>query len=106
VNPIPPIPRSNAQRQAAYRQRLRQERTATLADKGLPALPSLHNVAGWGRWNKAMRQITDLLEQTKSEMQDYYDERSERWLEGEAAEVFQERIDQLQEFIEQAPDWS
>ena len=103
---VPPDPRSNAQRQAAYRQRLRQERAATLADKGLPALPAVRNVAGWARWNKAMRQITDLLEQTRSEMQTYYDERSDVWLDSEAAEHFQERIDQLQEFIEQAPDWS
>jgi hypothetical protein len=106
MSPIPHVPRSSAQRQAAYRRRLRQEQVAMLAEKGLPALPTVPNVAGWARWNKAMGQITGLLEQTRSEMQTYYDERSERWLESEAAQNFQERIDQLQEFIDQAPDWT
>lgn len=106
MSTIPPVPRTNAQRQAAYRRRLRQEQAATLAEKGIPALPAVRNVAGWPRWNKAMRQIADLLEQTRSEMQSYYDERSERWLDSEAAETFQERIDELQEFIDHAPDWT
>jgi hypothetical protein len=100
------IHQSNAKRQAAYRRRLRQVQDTMLAAKGLPALPAVSNVAGWARWNKAMRQITDLLEQTMSEMQTYYDDRSERWLESEAAEDFQQRIEELQEFIDQVPDWS
>jgi hypothetical protein len=63
-------------------------------------------VAGWARWNKAMRQITEILEQTMSEMQTYYNQRSERWLDSEAAESFQERVEELQQFIDVAPDWS
>jgi hypothetical protein len=95
---------TNAQRQAAYRRRARQAQEALLSTKGLPPLPTVSNVAGWSRWSKAMRQITELLEQVKSEMEAYYDERSERWLESEAAEEFQDRLGELHEFIDQAPD--
>jgi len=41
----------------------------------------------------------DLPEQTMSEMQSYYDDRTERWRERCAAEDFLERTNQLQEFI-------
>jgi hypothetical protein len=58
------------------------------------------------RWKMAMRQVAQLLEQVKFEMEAYYEERSDLWLESEAAETFQERLDQLHEFIDQAPDWS
>jgi hypothetical protein len=57
-------------------------------------------------WNKAISQVTDLLEQTMSEMQSYYDDRTERWQESGSGEDFQERINELQEFIDQAPYWS
>jgi hypothetical protein len=97
---------SNAQRQAAYRLRVRQAQESLLLNKGLPPPSGVPNVAGWSRWNKAMRQTTALLEQIVSEMAAYSDGRSERWLESEVAENFQERLDRLQEIIELANDWT
>jgi hypothetical protein len=39
-------------------------------------------------------------------MQSNYDDCTERWQDSGAGEDFQERIDQLHEFIDQAPNWS
>jgi len=102
----PRVHANNAARQSAYRRRAHQAQEALLSSKGLPPLPGIGNVAGWSRWKKAMGQVMELLDQVKSEMEAYYDERSERWLESEAAEEFQEGIEQLQEVIDQLPDWS
>jgi hypothetical protein len=97
---------SKAHKQAAYRSRVKQAHCALAKSKGLPASPHVPNIAGWARWTTAMRQIGELLELVESEMKDYYEKRSERWLESDAAEAFEERLDQIRDFADQLPDWS
>ena len=68
---------SAAQRQAAYRQRQASAVAQQLAAKGLPSLPVLSTIPGEVRWRQALTLVQTLLESVESEMQQYYDERSE-----------------------------
>jgi len=47
---------------------------------------------GWTRWNASFRAAQELIACNLSEMQDYYDDRSESWQESERGEEHQERI--------------
>jgi hypothetical protein len=81
-----------AARQAAFRARREKARAAELAAKGLPPLPAISSMPGWSRWNAAFAAAQKLIATNLSEMQDYYDDRSEAWQEGERGEDHQEKI--------------
>lgn len=83
---------TNAARQEAYRARREQSRQIALAAKGLPALPAIATIPGWPRWNASFTAAHALIADSLSEMQDYFDERSENWQESQRAEEHQERI--------------
>ena len=83
---------SAAARQAAYRQRCEQARHVTLAGKGLPALPVIATMPGWPRWNASFASAQTLIAGTLSEMQAYFDARSESWQDGDRGEEHQEKI--------------
>jgi hypothetical protein len=82
---------SAAARQAAFRARREQARQQELAAKGLPASPSIPSLPGWARWRASFVAAQALLSETLSEMQDYYEERSESWQESERGEEHQEK---------------
>ena len=90
--PQPKIHASAAQRQAAFRARRERARQAELAAKGLPPLPAISSMPGWPRWNASFTAAQELIACNLSEMQDYYDDRSERWQESERGGEHQERI--------------
>jgi hypothetical protein len=90
--PQPKLHASEAARQAAFRLRREQSRQAALAAKGLPALPAIPSLPGWPRWNAAFANAQELLTATLSEMQDYFDARSDSWQEGERGEAHQAKI--------------
>ncbi len=98
---------SRAQRQAAYRQRCKCARQIEQTSRGLPALPAISNFPGWPRWKASIRMVRELLQQTTDEMQEYYDERTEEWLEGDRAEEHLDRIDSVQEILDTVSelDW-
>jgi hypothetical protein len=90
-----PQPRKHASaaaRQAAYRTRREQGRQVELYAKGLPALPAIATLPGWPRWKASFVAAQALLTSALGEMQDYYDERSEAWQEGDRGEDYQERL--------------
>ena len=94
-----PTPRkyaSHAERQAAYRRRLAARR-APLPAHGAPTEPGVPSQPGRGRWRGLLRQATRLLETTGQEMEEYYQQRSERWQESERGEAFLERLETLRE---------
>ena len=98
-----PQPREHATaaaRQAAYRKRCDRARKLALASKGLPQLPAISTMPGWPRWNASLNTARELVERTVEEMQEYFDERSEEWQEGEKGPEFQERIDEVQEVLD------
>ena len=98
--PFPKKYASQADRQKAYRGRCKQARKIEQAARGLPALPAISTMPGKPRWNASLAAAHELLSCTLSEMQDYFDERSEAWQEGERAEEHQERIDSLQAVLD------
>lgn len=86
-----------AARQRAYRERCQEARRRELAAADLPGLPVLPTVPGYPRWRALIRQAHVLLGIAQAEMEAYYDQRSERWQEGERGETFLERMEALGE---------
>jgi hypothetical protein len=83
---------SAAARQAAYRARREHARQVALAAKGLPPLPAIATLPGWARWNASFRAAHELVAESLSQMQDYFDDRSENWQESDRGTEHQERI--------------
>lgn len=104
-----PTPRkyaTPAQRQAAYRARTEAAQSAQLAQRGLPALPAIPTLPGTPRWNAALRYVTQMLTTVSEEMQDYFEERSEGWQEGERGQDHQERLASVEAVLEALSDLS
>lgn len=94
-----PTPRqypTAAARQAAYRARQAEARRQEQVTNGLPALPALATLPGTARWEALLRQAHLLLQTVQEEMQEYHDQRSERWQEAERGESFRERLEAIQ----------
>ena len=84
---------SRAERQRAYRLRLRaKELPAENAPShaGIPTRPSL------ARWKAILEQVEQVLRKVRDEMQTYFDDRSESWQESERGETFLERIEAVE----------
>ena len=99
-----PTPRkyaNQALRQAAYRERTRQSQDSRLLQRGLPPGPAIATMPGTARWNAAIKQARVLVEMVVEEMQGYHDDRSEEWQETAQASALTERMDALQELIDQ-----
>ena len=95
--PTPKQYDSPAARQKAYRQRTQQARTQEQEAKGLPPAPPIPTMPSLARWKALHDQARAALDTMQSEMQGYYDERSEAWQEGEKGEAFQEVLDRVEE---------
>ncbi len=96
--PTPKQYESNADRQKAFRERQKAARDTAISQGGpkgaaVPTMPSN------ARWNTLISQARAALDTCRAEMQEYYDERSEQWQEGEKAEAMQQRIGQLESII-------
>jgi hypothetical protein len=102
--PQPKKHASPAARQAAYRQRCEQALQVTLAGKGLPALPVIATMPGWPRWNASFRSAHDLIAETLGEMQDYFEDRSDAWKDGERGEEHQEKTASLEAILDALSD--
>ncbi len=92
---------TNAEKQAAYRKRMKQDRACQLAARGLPPLPAIATMPGSARWKGALEQAAMLLESVCQEMQSYQEERSQQWQESERGEEFQERLQTLSNLSEE-----
>jgi len=102
--PQPRIHPSDAARQRAYRARREEARLAELAAKGLPSLPVISSMPGWARWNASFKAAHELIADTLGEMQDYYDDRSESWQEGDRGEEHQEKIESVEAVVDALGD--
>jgi hypothetical protein len=91
--PQPKVHSSHAERQAAYRRRCAAARERQLKEKGLPSLPSISTIPGTNRWRQAIQSATDLLGSVVTEMEEYFDDRSEPWQDGDRGERFHECLD-------------
>jgi hypothetical protein len=88
------MPLTPAEKQRAYRDRLKQR-----AAGQLPAAPILSNIPPERRWKALQEQARHALQTLLEEMEAYQDERSETWLESERGEAFQERLDAVESII-------
>jgi hypothetical protein len=102
--PQPKRHASNAARQAAFRARREQARQVELAAKGLPSLPRIPTLPGWPRWNASFKAAHELIADTLSEMQDYFDDRSESWQESERGNDHQEKIASVETAVDALSD--
>ena len=87
------MPTSNAERQKAFRVRLRRRLAEVDTPVPLPAKPKLSAMLANKRWAVMLEQATAILTSRHDEMQEYFDERSEDWQEGDRGQAFQERLD-------------
>ena len=97
--PTPKQYHSPAQRQRAYRQRQQQARLLERQQKGLPAAPAIATLPGERRWQALLAHAHAALVCVHSEMQTYYDERSDVWQESQRGEALLERIESLDTLI-------
>ena len=67
----------------------------------MPALPAVPSIPGTARWRATLLAAQELVQMIVDEMSEYYDERSETWQESDAAELFQERQQELEEALSQ-----
>ena len=95
---------SQAQRQAAYRRRCKEASRLQLREKGLPELPAISTIPGTARWNQAIAHAIQLLSLVEQEMQAYYDDRSDAWLESDRADQFQERLEAVSQALQSVED--
>lgn len=92
---------TNAERQAAYRARLCDTVDHPL---GLPVAAGPSSMPSSARWRVALDRAVRLLQTVSDEMQEYSDERSERWHEGTSSDRFHETLDQLNDLLGQADE--
>jgi len=104
IMPQPKKHNSAAARQAAYHQRREKERLEYLKSQGLLALPSIPTVPGYRRWRQALAHAGALLEMVASEMEQYADDRSEKWNASDRAGDFRQRIEQVTDVHDQLSD--
>lgn len=88
---------TNAARQRAYRQRRGVTRAQEQAAKGMPPLPAIATFPGAVRWQALIGNAECMLETAATEMQGYYEDRTEAWQESERGTAFLERLEALQE---------
>jgi hypothetical protein len=97
--PQPRMHTSHAARQATYRRRQEQARAEQLRNRGLPPLPAIAAMPGSARWTGAISHAICLLTGVVSEMENYFIDRSEQWRESDRGETHQQRIEAVQEII-------
>lgn len=95
---------NQAAKQAAYRQRRAQasQRAAAVAPHLTLAVVALARVPatpGHHRWQRLLRQTQAVLETVTSEMQEYYEARSEQWQEDDRGTAFLTRCEALEEVV-------
>ena len=98
-----PTPRkyaNHAQRQRAYLPRQKAAQLAAIAAKNRPAGAAIATMPSTARWRALVAQTQTILEALQTEMEDYRDDRSEEWQEGEKGDAFQQAIEQVAEALE------
>ena len=85
----------NATKQAAYRARQAQARTQEQQAKGLPVTPPLPTMPARARWQALLTHARLARETVQTEVQAYWDERSEAWQESDRGSALADELEQL-----------
>lgn len=99
--PTPKCYPSNAAKQRAYRNRQAQARNQEQRAKGLPPVSPIPTMPGTRRWNAQVHLALAALQAAHQEMDAYYDDRSEAWQEGEKGRDLQERLQSIEDILDQ-----
>lgn len=102
--PRPKLFNSDAERQAAYRQRTK-ERTSASALAALPSAPGVANMAAKRRWQTLLGDARSALALLQEEMTAYYDDRSETWQSSERGENHQNDLNTIEEALSLLSDF-
>ncbi len=97
-------PRTNAERQAAFRRRREKAQAALEAAKGLAPLPAIATMPGWHRWRQVLGQVEQALREVHDQMQSYYDERTDDWMESDRGNEFEAKVDLVESLADQAAE--
>jgi hypothetical protein len=98
-----PTPRkyeSTADKQKAYRERVKDARLEELHQKGMPGVPAIPAMPGTVRWRALQSQALAALSCVCDEMDEYFDDRSVVWQEGARGEEFSARLDSIRDVLE------
>lgn len=95
------MPASNAERQKAFRERLRQRLAAVDTPATLPDKPIIGAMPANKRWAAMLDQAKAILTTRRDEMQEYFDDRTETWQEGDKGAAFQERLDAMESVLDE-----
>jgi hypothetical protein len=102
--PTPQIHANAAEKQKAYRARTEQARRDALQAKNLPPAPAIPTIPGEARWQALNAHALAALQTIQTEMQAYFDDRSETWQESDKGEAFQERIEAVNDKLAEWTD--
>ena len=97
--PTPKQYATSAARQHAYRLRAALSRQQQLQAKGLPVLPAIASLPGETRWRALHQQAVVALATQQTEMQSYYDARSDTWQASERGDLFLARLEALESLL-------
>jgi hypothetical protein len=89
---------SDAERQAAYRERSKEKQVG-VALASLPSAPGIANMAARRRWQTLLESARSSLSLLQGEMATYYDDRSEAWQESERGENHQSDLENIEEVL-------
>lgn len=98
--PTPKVYESTAERMRAYRLRKKQAAGSELDVAGVGASASLGTAARYAHWNALIKSAQAALQTAHDQMEAYFADRSDRWQESDRGEQFQERIDSLENLLE------
>lgn len=98
--PTPKRHENAAERQRAYRKRRKLARLKSLSPTNLPRPSPLAAMPSTARWKDLKRQAEAALETLLDEMEDYEDQRSETWQEGDKGEAFRQAIERIEEALD------
>lgn len=97
--PRPPIYENSAAKQAAYRERIKQDANEALKKAVTPSSPATTGNPPRARWKSLRTTATITLESLINDMQAYHDARSENWQESDRAAALLEAIDTLENLV-------
>ena len=100
---MPPIKHypTNAARQKAFRDREALARQKERQAKGLPMAPAIPTIPAEPRRSALIEHARSALHTARDEMQDYHADRTESWQQSDRAEAHLERIEMLDDLLEQ-----
>jgi hypothetical protein len=98
--PTPKRHENAAARQQAYRERRKLGRLSSLSSRNLPLASAIAAIPSTARWKELRRQAEAALKTLLDEMENYQDQRSENWQEGDKGQAFQEVIDRAEEALD------